>query len=489
MAQNKYLQLLRNSAYAEGYDAAVAMITANAPKLDGAPIVVRFTETEGDATVTRALLGVAYGEAGNVSYVELGGERIKDVKAALTQAIADAVAVETERATKVEEALGKRIDETNAAIESKNVGAEGETGDSALVTASATGNKVTVGTTEKLQDAVALAETALQAENIATGSANGTISVKGNDVAVKGLGSAAYTDSTAYDAAGAAAAVKTAIEGELAETDAKTLAALNDRIDEVSGAAKTYEIVAVTEGLGENVKEAFKLVDEDGTQAGATINIYKDSSLKEVELVEQELKFTYILANGSESTVGVDVSKFLAESEFGDGLKVTDGVVSVEVDATSESFLTVGENGVKLSGVQDAINNAVAAKNVSAEGDTYVTATATGNKVTVAASESTKASLALADSAVQEVKEGTTNGTISVDGTEVSVHGLGSAAYTNSTAYDAAGTAQGLINELDATVSNTPVEGDIVKVEVVQENGVITAVNVTEGDTWDCGTF
>lgn len=42
------------------------------------------------------------------------------------------------------------------------------------------------------------ADTALQAENIAPGSANGTISVKGTDVSVKGLGSAAYTASTAY---------------------------------------------------------------------------------------------------------------------------------------------------------------------------------------------------------------------------------------------------------------------------------------------------
>jgi hypothetical protein len=50
----------------------------------------------------------------------------------------------------------------------------------------------------------ALADTALQAANIVTGSANGTIAVKGTDVKVKGLGSAAYTDTTAYDAAGAA---------------------------------------------------------------------------------------------------------------------------------------------------------------------------------------------------------------------------------------------------------------------------------------------
>lgn len=46
---------------------------------------------------------------------------------------------------------------------------------------------------------------ALQASDIAAGSANGTIAVKGTDVAVTGLGSAAFTEASAYDAAGAAA--------------------------------------------------------------------------------------------------------------------------------------------------------------------------------------------------------------------------------------------------------------------------------------------
>lgn len=55
-------------------------------------------------------------------------------------------------------------------------------------------------------------------------------------------------------------------------------------------------------------------------------------------------------------------------------------------------------------------------------------------------------SLGKADSAVQSVTEGTANGTISVDGEDVSVHGLGSAAYTASTAYDAAGAATSAVN-------------------------------------------
>lgn len=49
------------------------------------------------------------------------------------------------------------------------------------------------------------ADSALQSTDIATGTSNGSISVKGTNVSVKGLGTAAYTASSAYDAAGSAA--------------------------------------------------------------------------------------------------------------------------------------------------------------------------------------------------------------------------------------------------------------------------------------------
>lgn len=49
----------------------------------------------------------------------------------------------------------------------------------------------------------ALADTALQKADIATGAVNGTISVDGSDVAVKGLGTAAYKNETDFEVAGA----------------------------------------------------------------------------------------------------------------------------------------------------------------------------------------------------------------------------------------------------------------------------------------------
>lgn len=52
-----------------------------------------------------------------------------------------------------------------------------------------------------------------------------------------------------------------------------------------------------------------------------------------------------------------------------------------------------------------------------------------------------------ADSAVQSVVEGDTNGTIKVDNVAVKVHGLGSAAYTEASDYDAAGAAAAVLGK------------------------------------------
>lgn len=49
----------------------------------------------------------------------------------------------------------------------------------------------------------AKADTALQKADITTGTANGTVAVGGEDVAVKGLGSAAYENTTAFGSASA----------------------------------------------------------------------------------------------------------------------------------------------------------------------------------------------------------------------------------------------------------------------------------------------
>lgn len=66
-------------------------------------------------------------------------------------------------------------------VSGKNVSAEGESGETALVTASATDNKVTVHATDKLKNAVAKAETSVQSVNGKNGAA---VTLKATDIEV-----------------------------------------------------------------------------------------------------------------------------------------------------------------------------------------------------------------------------------------------------------------------------------------------------------------
>lgn len=198
--------------------------------------------------------------------------------------------------------------------------------------------------------------------------------------------------------------------GKLTATNVEAaLAELDDKITSTGNVAKKYKVVSVDSPAGTSLAE-YKLQVAEGTSetyadvtGSANIVVPKDQHLKNVVLVNQRpaeegesgpvsgnfLKFTYVLNNGTESDVYVDVSAFLSESEFGDGLEVSNaGVVSVKldqglefggetgenqsikvkIDSTSsdaEKFLSVGANGVKISGVQDAINNAIEALDVT----------------------------------------------------------------------------------------------------------------------------
>ena len=168
-------------------------------------------------------------------------------------------------------------------------------------------------------------------------------------------------------------AATTGVTGQVDMTGTTVEGALVDlakAVSETKENAATYKITKVTTGLATNVKEAYQLVQTvngQDTNIDVQIPIYKDQTLKSVELVSEDdkkkkgqfMKYTYINADGADAIVYVDCSKLLAESEFKNGLAVSAaGVVSVKIDSASEGFLTVGEGGVKLSGVTAAINSA-----------------------------------------------------------------------------------------------------------------------------------
>ena len=146
-----------------------------------------------------------------------------------------------------------------------------------------------------------------------------------------------------------------------------------------------YKVVKLTEEQintlpdHANVKEAYEVVsvaNEDKarleTRTGEVIKIYKDSALESIAYVKdngkekgtegykegQFLKYVYTLANGKKETVYVDMSELVDQAEVENGIQAINGKLSVKIDGTGEDFLTVGTDGVKLSGVQTAIDTA-----------------------------------------------------------------------------------------------------------------------------------
>lgn len=96
-----------------------------------------------------------------------------------------------------------------------NVAADTHKVTASILDASIAEGKLTTDVQTKLKKA----DTALQETDIVTGAANGTIKVKDTEVAVKGLGTAAYKADTDFDEAGAADEAKAAVIGY--NTDSK----------------------------------------------------------------------------------------------------------------------------------------------------------------------------------------------------------------------------------------------------------------------------
>ena len=135
------------------------------------------------------------------------------------------------------------------------------------------------------------------------------------------------------------------------------------------------KIVQLDTPTSDNVLVSYELRYQDSTKLGDTIDIPKDTSIKDIKLSDTNatinslgeiidgdpvgqtaLCIVYILNNGSYKLIKIDYQSLFEESEIADGLQVKDHKVSIKVDPTSESYLTVSPNGVKLVGVDQTVN-------------------------------------------------------------------------------------------------------------------------------------
>ena len=180
----------------------------------------------------------------------------------------------------------------------------GSTGDQIAVVVG-NGNTISASLTKTVNDSLEKANSALQKTNIKEGTANGTISVSGVNINVHGLGSAAYTESSAYDKANAAYTVKT----ELIGTDADT----KDK-DTING-AKKYADAAVT---AKNVTADGVTGDNALVKASAASNKVTVDSTQKLKDAVSKAETSIQTINGTEKQIKVTKSGTTVAVGFAD---------------------------------------------------------------------------------------------------------------------------------------------------------------------------
>lgn len=298
---------------------------------------------------------------------------------------------------------------------------------------------------------------------LAEGTANGETSVDGvSKSIIKGLGTAAYHSEDAFysatdgaAAAAAAEAAKKAAESKVASVTATTGSAIEVtgtataptvglKLDKASGnvtlsqsAAGLKASVQIPAATVTGVATGDKVLGLNGTLLSSTLNLKYNSTTKKIQLLgiknaviaevdasdfikdgmvntvsfdpkSKALTITFNTDSGKE-TITVDLSSLVDTYTAGNGIAIDKNAVSIKVDPTSEKFLSVDTAGVKISGVQSAIDAAKDAV-VGEDTDTATSNTVHGAKAYAASLASNYATAAQgkkADSALQSITKGT----------------------------------------------------------------------------------
>ena len=293
--------------------------------------------------------------------------------------------------------------------------------------------------------------------------------------------------------------------------------------------------------------DGLKLIGKEGAEI-ATIpatDFIKDGMLEDVKLVtnpdEQPegtyLEFTFNTDAGSK-VIYVNVTSLIDVYTAGNGIEVSGKTISVKRDASSESFLSVGVDGVKLSGVQDAINAAKATidaytinkKAISTNPilngadvklDGYVTSTGTNAELTIAPEDTVNAAFGKLEKAILDNEEVCSSAFDAV-ATAVGLNreGMTYVAPEGSNYLSGATSVKDADSKLDAAIKSVSdkIDAEVGKdclVEVEGGNGITVtpkaeskqtiSVKVKDGDAlievtadgikskdtaiWDCGTY
>lgn len=287
---------------------------------------------------------------------------------------------------------------------------------------------------------------------VAEGTANGTLKVNGVDINVHGLGSAAYENKNAFDASGAAETAKSELIGDMTGAT-KTLGGLEDRIDALTtGSNVTITDSATTEGYLKSYT-----FEQNGQTIGV-INIPKDLVVTSGQIVEvNNVKYLRLTIANQSEPVDIAVSDLVDVYTQGNGIEISNAN-EISAKVVAGNGLSLDANGIAMAAASSASAGAMS----SADFD-KLAGIASGAQVNVIDGVQVNGADLTPDANKKvnvSITAGTNNGTIAVNGSDVAVTGLGSAAYEDKSAFDASGAAEAArVAAVDSAV--TAVVGDM----------------------------
>lgn len=349
-----HLQLKRNQEQYTSKEEALSGLTEELQKIapdtaEGEPMVAIYAEGEEESATTKILFGIADGKGGySIFDSEAAASEAQDV---LKQIMGD----------------GDPDDNYDTITEIAN----------ALVTINGSGEG---SIQQAVKDAVNALDVADSAEDMkfvtAVSETDGKITVTRGKVTSNG-GTITLTNggdgginievvSSALTQYTGAEAIKVSEESGGNKTISLAINAA-DKVLKQSGDGLLANI-----NLTWSTTDGLKLIGKDSTEI-ATIpaaDFIKDGMLQNVELkvasvdtpVDTATTGTFLVftfnADAGPKVINLDVTSLIDVYTAGNGINVAGKEISAKIDPTTEKFLTVGADGIKLSGVQDAINTA-----------------------------------------------------------------------------------------------------------------------------------
>mgnify|MGYP003289172305 CR=1 FL=1 len=266
------------------------------------------------------------------------------------------------------------------------------------------------------------------------------------------------------DPSGAASGVQSNLDTHIADTDLHFTTAEKTKL---SGIETGAQVNTVT-GVKGNSETSYRTGEINITKANiglSNVNNTSDAN-KPVSTAQQtaidsalatanaytDEKINAIVGDGANESLDTIAEISAALNNNPDIITTLNNAIGNKVDKVSGKGLSTNDytttEKTKLSGIatgaevnQNAFSNIkIGTTTISADSKTDTLTLSAGNGISLTPTASSD-TISIANTGVLSIGTGTSNGTISVDGENVAVKGLGSAAYKASSAFDAAGAA------------------------------------------------